>query len=70
MKTQMKKLVGLLFLVLVFSCNNSSKETKTEKEDGVVAYQCPMDCENGKTYNKPGKCAVCEMDLEKKIKHE
>ena len=28
-------------------------------------YQCPMDCENGKTYDKEGICPVCEMDLKK-----
>jgi hypothetical protein len=28
-----------------------------------AAYQCPMKCEEGKTYPSPGKCPVCEMDL-------
>lgn len=37
-----------------------------EVHDEKVAYVCPMDCEKGKTYDKPGKCPVCEMDLEKK----
>lgn len=37
-----------------------------EAHDEKVAYVCPMDCEKGKTYDKPGKCPVCEMDLEKK----
>lgn len=37
-----------------------------EAHDEKVAYACPMDCENGKTYDKPGKCPKCEMDLEKK----
>ena len=26
-------------------------------------YQCPMDCEKGKTYDKEGSCPVCKMDL-------
>jgi len=30
-----------------------------------VEYQCPMDCENGKTYDQPGTCPVCAMDLKK-----
>lgn len=34
-----------------------------ENEAHELAYACPMDCENGKTYDKPGKCPVCEMDL-------
>ena len=27
-------------------------------------YACPMDCEEGKTYEEPGQCSVCGMDLE------
>lgn len=54
----MKKLLFLLILATAASCNNSSK-TQT-----ATTYQCPMDCEEGKTYEKPGKCPVCEMDLE------
>ena len=37
-----------------------------EASDTKLAYACPMDCENGKTYDQPGKCPKCEMDLEKK----
>ncbi|RTQ45283.1 hypothetical protein EJV47_25735 [Hymenobacter gummosus] len=32
---------------------------------GTTTYVCPMGCE-GSTSTKPGKCPVCEMDLEKK----
>jgi heavy metal translocating P-type ATPase len=28
-------------------------------------YECPMHCEGNKTYNKPGNCPVCGMDLVK-----
>lgn len=28
-------------------------------------YQCPMDCEHGKTYDKEGTCPVCNMNLKK-----
>lgn len=28
-------------------------------------YQCPMKCEGDKTYDKPGKCPKCGMDLKK-----
>lgn len=37
---------------------------------GVLAaesYYCPMRCEGKKTYEKPGKCPVCGMDLEKAV---
>ena len=60
-----------IFLTFVFiftistvfiSCNDKKKETpKTEVAEAV--YQCPMDCEKGKTYAKPGSCPVCKMDL-------
>ncbi len=26
-------------------------------------FQCPMDCEEGKTYEEMGTCPVCKMDL-------
>ena len=26
-------------------------------------YQCPMKCEGSKTYDAPGKCPVCNMEL-------
>ncbi|KAA9039413.1 heavy metal translocating P-type ATPase [Ginsengibacter hankyongi] len=31
--------------------------------DGI--YYCPMHCEGSKTYDKPGSCPVCGMNLEK-----
>jgi hypothetical protein len=30
-----------------------------------ASYECPMGCAGSKS-NKPGKCPVCAMDLEKK----
>ncbi len=47
-------------------CNKTSSATKTEDEQTAAVYQCPMDCESGKTYADAGKCPVCGMDLEKK----
>lgn len=37
------------------------KVEKTEK----VAFACPMQCEGEKTYDKPGSCPTCKMDLKK-----
>ncbi|MCU0433225.1 MAG: hypothetical protein MUC87_07225 [Bacteroidia bacterium] len=52
----MKKLLtAATLLLLLASCSSADKKT---------VYACPMDCENGKVYEKPGKCPVCEMDLE------
>jgi Cu2+-exporting ATPase len=30
---------------------------------GIGVYYCPMHCEGDKTYDKPGDCSVCGMDL-------
>lgn len=40
------------------------KNSKSKKM--ATLYQCPMDCEKGKSYTKPGKCPVCKMDLKPK----
>ena len=59
--------------VLFTACKDTKKEEmKIESHEGhdhdseVTAsktYQCPMDCENGKTYEAEGPCPVCKMDL-------
>lgn len=41
-----------------------TQDTTAHHKHAHAKYQCPMDCENGKTYNEPGKCPVCEMDME------
>ena len=56
----MKKLfISCIILVSVsFSIAScGSTEAKT------AAYQCPMKCEGDKTYDKPGNCPVCQMEL-------
>ncbi len=42
---------------LFTSCNST-------KDESYSAYQCPMKCEGSKTYDKPGTCPVCSMELE------
>ena len=39
-----------------------NKETKP-KGKGTGVFYCPMHCEGDKTYDKPGNCPVCGMDL-------
>ena len=34
-------------------------------EMAMTAYQCPMKCEEDKTYTEEGACPVCKMDLKK-----
>jgi hypothetical protein len=38
-------------------------ESTADDLTAEVQYQCPMDCEHGKTYDAEGKCPVCKMDL-------
>ena len=38
-------------------------DSSTDDLTAEVRYQCPMDCEDGKTYDAEGKCPVCKMDL-------
>jgi P-type Cu+ transporter len=45
---------------------NKFKEDKLKLKSagkGSGVYYCPMHCEGEKTYNKPGDCPVCGMDL-------
>jgi len=54
---------------LFVSCSENTEVETTVTEDShaghdhSIAYQCPMDCENGKTYEENGKCPVCNMKL-------
>jgi uncharacterized paraquat-inducible protein A len=34
-----------------------------EKVNQEMSWSCPMKCEGNKTYDKPGKCPVCGMNL-------
>jgi PBP1b-binding outer membrane lipoprotein LpoB len=66
----MKKTVLILTIVIGLSgfvisgCSHAPAESKSKQTEQKVLYQCPMDCEHGKTYDTPGKCPVCEMDLD------
>jgi flagellar basal body-associated protein FliL len=61
-------MLGVVLCAFVFfaaSCNSNKPEnTNAQTEQMADAYQCPMDCENGKIYDKPGDCPVCGMPLE------
>ncbi|MES2590210.1 MAG: heavy metal-binding domain-containing protein [Bacteroidota bacterium] len=56
----MKSKMILFPLMIIFVLSMSACGSKTEK---FSKYRCPMNCEN-KTYDKPGTCPVCKMDLE------
>ncbi len=72
----MKKTIVTMILavsgLLITACGNKeNKEAATEEtthshkagEEKHLAYQCPMDCEKGKTYAEKGTCPVCKMEL-------
>ena len=40
---------------------------KSSKGKGTGTYYCPMHCEGDKTYDQPGDCPVCGMDLVEEI---
>jgi hypothetical protein len=53
------------------ACGNSTEPNADSKESTEMAeatYACPMDCEKGKTYEEPGSCPVCGMDLKETTK--
>ncbi len=66
----MKKIIFILALFVsasafLTSCADSKNNTDDANAQMAEVYQCPMDCESGKTYDAAGKCPVCGMDLAK-----
>jgi len=64
--------------IVVSSCKGEKEEKHEENSEMheehaadqadiamAAEYQCPMDCEEGKTYENAGACPVCAMDLKK-----
>ncbi len=39
------------------------KKEKKKEQNGNGVFYCPMHCEGDKTYDEPGDCPVCGMDL-------
>jgi hypothetical protein len=73
--TSLLSLLSLMILIAFTSCKEEKKATPEAPDTEIQAekpenelkaetrYQCPMDCEHGKTYDAPGTCPVCKMDL-------
>ena len=64
----MKSVKIILSLAIAMFCftaaDAQTKKVKAKKVTPAAAvYQCPMKCEGDKTYTKPGKCPVCNMNL-------
>src|SRR5680860_158925 len=58
----MKK-IGHAILLLLLTVNISSCDTKKTDKLATMAYRCPMKCEGDKTFDQPGNCAICKMEL-------
>jgi Cu2+-exporting ATPase len=43
--------------------HTEGKKERQPKGKGTGTFYCPMHCEGDKTYDKPGDCPVCGMDL-------
>ncbi|MCO5270736.1 MAG: heavy metal translocating P-type ATPase [Cyclobacteriaceae bacterium] len=47
--------------------NHAHTPVKSPKGKGTGTYYCPMHCEGEKTYDQPGDCPVCGMDLVEEV---
>lgn len=70
MKTRLISLLSAVVITVgttsMLSCGNSAEKNSAIEESHNhehAKYQCPMDCEEGKTYDEEGKCPVCGMEL-------
>ncbi|GBF21604.1 silver exporting P-type ATPase [Arenibacter sp. NBRC 103722] len=46
---------------------HDNKKAEKPKGKGKGTFYCPMHCEDDKTYDKPGDCPVCGMDLVEEV---
>lgn len=58
---------ALFFALSSCQCNKENENPVPEQNTTTAEarYICPMNCENGKTYDKAGQCPSCGMDLVK-----
>lgn len=61
------KAIFLILFSSILLMNVGSVSACCTSESSVEKYTCPMKCEGEKIYEKPGKCPVCHMSLEKVI---
>jgi len=47
--------------------NSQDEKTNKPAANGKGIWYCPMHCEGDKTYQKPGDCPVCGMDLVEEV---
>jgi hypothetical protein len=70
-------LVLVSLMIFLGSCKDKKEAVDGQEKPAVeaeasleeiahVEFQCPMDCEKGKTYEEQGNCPVCKMALKEK----
>ena len=47
--------------------SSAPPKPKKPQGEGTGTYYCPMHCEGDKTYDEPGDCPVCGMDLVEEV---
>ena len=60
-----KMLLMAAFTIVSFSLF-AQAPAKENKQAPKTEYSCPMQCEGNKTYDKPGTCPKCGMNLKAK----
>ena len=61
----MKNIKTIFSVLLLVVSLTACKDDKSNNEDDLAVYQCPMKCEGEKTYTTLGSCPVCKMDLKR-----
>jgi len=63
----MKKIKVIITMAIAMfgftALNAQSTKIMTDKVVADTVYYCPMKCEGDKTYDKVGKCPICNMKL-------
>lgn len=59
----MERILKYGLILVLFASLGACNSKKKEQTASVQQYECPMHCEGEKTYEGPGSCPVCKMDL-------
>lgn len=73
MQTDFLLMIHKLFFAFAFvlslcltACRDTPPNRLHHNPNYTHVYSCPMNCEENKTYEQPGKCPVCHMKLKEK----
>ena len=67
---KMLMMAALTIVSVSLFAQDSTKQKSKMQIMEQMKYSCPMKCEGEKTYDKPGKCPKCGMDLTKSKKEQ